>query len=150
MNLPDLTPLTKDDEEYILVKVSKGKKKCWVTYLNGKDPETDREFSIETTVIGLLDPELDPEHTDVVPPDHQAPFVHRNREQLNEMIDKRRLELMEKQSQRSRDDSYTRFRNLAASEPGEERPPRELNKSCKTQSPASPDTSLSPLKPRTQ
>ncbi len=44
----------------------------------------------------------------------------------------------------------TQFRNLAASEPGEERPPRELNKSCKTQSPASPDTSPSPLKPRTQ
>ena len=46
MNPPDLTPLTKDDEEYILVKVSKAKKKCWVTYLNGNDPETDREFSI--------------------------------------------------------------------------------------------------------
>ncbi len=28
---PDLTPLTKGDEEYILIKVSKEKKRCWVT-----------------------------------------------------------------------------------------------------------------------
>ncbi len=56
MSLPDLTPLTQGDEEYILIKVSKEKKRCWVTYLNGQDPDADREFSINTTVIGLLDP----------------------------------------------------------------------------------------------
>jgi hypothetical protein len=47
---PDLTPLTNGDEEYILVRVSKEKKRCWVTYLNGRDPDTDREFTIDTTV----------------------------------------------------------------------------------------------------
>ena len=50
MSPPDLTPLTQGDEEYILIKVSKEKKTCWVTYLNGRDPDTDREFTIDTTV----------------------------------------------------------------------------------------------------
>ena len=31
MTPPDLTPLTKGDEQYILIKVSKEKKRCWVT-----------------------------------------------------------------------------------------------------------------------
>jgi hypothetical protein len=54
---PDLTPLMNGDEEYILVKVSKVKRRCWVTYLNGGNPETEREFYIGTTVAGLLAPE---------------------------------------------------------------------------------------------
>ena len=39
MNPPDLTALTAGDEEYLLIKVSKERKKCWVTYLNGDDPD---------------------------------------------------------------------------------------------------------------
>ena len=37
MNPPDLSALTNGDEEYLLVKVSKKQKKCWVTYLDGDD-----------------------------------------------------------------------------------------------------------------
>ena len=144
MNPPDLTPLTKGDEEYILVKVSREKKKCWVTYLNGQDPETEREFFIGTTVAGLMTPTRP---------------VNRPREpslgevQLGEMIERRMIERQrlkdDKMRAGTRGSTHTRFRNLAASEPGEEKPvPRELKKSCKTQSPESLDTS--PLQPRTQ
>jgi hypothetical protein len=56
MNPPDLTALTTGDEEYILVKVSRKKRACWVTYLNGEDPDIEREFYIGTTVSGLMDP----------------------------------------------------------------------------------------------
>ncbi len=89
-------------------------------------------------------------NTEVVPPQLPVPFVRMNRERLGEMIEQRRREMIEKESKSTLEGTHTRFRNLAASEPGEERPPRELNKNCKTQSPASPDTSPSPLKPRTQ
>ena len=77
MSPPDLTPLTQGDEEYILVKVSKEKKTCWVTYLNGQDPDTDRVFSIDTTVEGLLIQE----HSDVDPPQPTVPFVQVDRVQ---------------------------------------------------------------------
>ncbi len=56
MNPPDLSALTNGDEEYLLVKVSKNKRRCWVTYLDGEDPDVEREFYIGTTVSGLLRP----------------------------------------------------------------------------------------------
>ncbi len=149
MSPPDLAPLTKGDEQCILVKVSREKKRCWVTYLNGEDPETEREFYIGTTVNGLLAPD----HAEVVPPQPPVPFVHMTRVQLGEMIERRIEErkrvMNEEQRESTRNGTHTRFRNLAASEPGEEiAVPRELKQSCKTQSPESPDTS--PLQPRTR
>jgi hypothetical protein len=56
MNPPDLTALTTGDEEYILVKVSRKKRACWVTNLNGGDPDNEHEFHIGTTMSGLMDP----------------------------------------------------------------------------------------------
>jgi hypothetical protein len=138
--------LTNGDEEYILVRVSKEKEKCWVTYLNGQDPDTDREFAINTTVKALLDQE----HSDVDLPLPSVPFIQMDRVELGEMIEKRRGEMIQKQSMSSRDGSHTRFRSREESEPGEERPPRKLRESCKTQSPASPEKNPSPLEPRTQ
>ena len=130
---PDLTPLTNGDEEYILVRVSKEKKRCWVTYLNGRDPDTDREFTIDTTVQALLDQE----HSDIDLPMPTVPFVKMDRVELKEMIEKRREELIQQRAMSSRDGSHARFRNRSESEPGEKRPPRKLRESCKTQSPSS-------------
>jgi hypothetical protein len=145
MSPPDLSPLTNGDEEYILVKVSKKKRRCWVTYLNGEDPETEREFHIGTTVSGLLAPK----HAEVVPPQHPRLARVQLGEMIERRIEERKRELTEKQRESTRNGAHTRFRNLATSEPGEEIPvPRELKKSCKTQSPESPDPS--PLTPRTQ
>jgi hypothetical protein len=146
MSPPDLTPLTNGDEEYILVRVSKEKGKCWVTYLNGQDPDTDREFAINTTVKALLDQE----HSDIDLPMPTPPFVKMDRGQLKEMIDKRKCEMIVTKTLSSQDGSHARFRNRSESEPGEERPPRKLRESCKTQSPASPEKNPSPLEPRTQ
>jgi hypothetical protein len=146
MSPPDLTPLTNGDEEYILVRVSKEKKKCWVTYLNGQDPDTDREFAINTTVKALLDQE----HSDIDLPMPTVPFVKMDRVELKEMIEKRREELIQQRAMSSRDGSHERFRNRLESEPGEKRPPRKLRESCKTQSPSSPERNPSPLEPRTQ
>jgi hypothetical protein len=56
MNPPDLSALMNGDEEYLLVKVSKKKRRCWVTYLDGEDPDVEREFYIGTTVSGLMRP----------------------------------------------------------------------------------------------
>ncbi len=134
MNPPDLAPLTKGDEEYILVKVSKEKRRCWVTYLHGEDPETEREFYIGTTVAELLAPEHadSRQHPKAIPP--RGPRL--GEVQLGEMIERRMIE-----RERARDDkkragtrggTHTRFRNLAASEQGEEIPPRELKESGKT------------------
>jgi hypothetical protein len=44
MNPLDLKALTTGDEEYLLIKVSKERMKCWVTYLNGDDPDGEHEF----------------------------------------------------------------------------------------------------------
>ncbi len=90
MSPPDLTPLTNGDEEYIFVRVSKEKGKCWVTYLIGQAPDTDREFAINTTVKALLDQE----HSDIDLPMPTPPFVKMDRGQLKEMIDKRRCEMI--------------------------------------------------------
>jgi hypothetical protein len=57
MNPPDLTALKNDDEEFILVKVSKKKGKCWATYLDDDQQsheEIEREFPIGSTVSALL------------------------------------------------------------------------------------------------
>jgi hypothetical protein len=61
--------------------VSRKKRRCWVTYLNGENPETEREFYIGTTVSGLLDRD----HAEVVPP--QQPRLARV--QMGEMIEQR-------------------------------------------------------------
>jgi hypothetical protein len=52
---PDLTALTTGDEEYMLVRVSKQKRKCWVTYLNGEDPDTEHEFYYGMSVSYLAE-----------------------------------------------------------------------------------------------
>ena len=46
------------DEEYLLVKVSKKQKKCWVTYLDGDDPEGEHEFYWGTSVSYLVEREM--------------------------------------------------------------------------------------------
>jgi hypothetical protein len=127
------------------VRVSKEKRRCWVTYLNGQDPETEREFFIVTTVAGLMAP---------IRPVNRPREPRLGEVQLGEMIERRMIERQrlkyDKKRAGTRGSTHTRFQNLAAPEQGEERPSRELSKSCKTQSPASPDSSQSPLKPRTQ
>jgi hypothetical protein len=55
MNPPDLTALTTGDEEYLLIKVSKKQKKCWVTYLNGGDPDSEHEFYYGMSVSYLIE-----------------------------------------------------------------------------------------------
>ncbi len=99
MSPPDLSPLMNGDEQYILVKVSKKKSRCWVTYLSDEDPETEREFHIGMTVNGLLAPE----HAEVVPPQHPAPFVRLARVQLGEMVERRTEERKREMNEKQRD-----------------------------------------------
>jgi hypothetical protein len=131
MNPPDLSPLTKEDEEYILVKVSKKKRRCWVTYLNGENPETEREFHIETTVSGLLAPE----HVEVVPPQHPRLARVQLGEMIERRIEERKRAMDDKQRESTRGNTHTRFRShqdSVLSEPeGEKLVPRALKKSCK-------------------
>ncbi len=54
MHPPDLKGLTQGDEEYILIKVSKEKKKMWVTYLNDDDPDGEHEFDWGQSVSFLV------------------------------------------------------------------------------------------------
>ncbi len=111
-----------------------------------RNPETEREFYIGTTVAGLLAPEHadSRQHPKAVPP--RGPRL--GEVQLGEMIERRIIErkraMNDKKRAGTREGAHTRFRNLAASEQVKEVPPRELKKGCKTQSPESPDTS--PLK----
>ena len=55
MNPPDLRGLTSGDEEYLLIKVSKERKKMWVTYLNGDDPDGEHEFYWGLSVSFLVE-----------------------------------------------------------------------------------------------
>ena len=55
MNPPDLRGLTNGDEEYLLIKVSKERKKMWVTYLNGDDPDGEHEFYWGLSVSYLVE-----------------------------------------------------------------------------------------------
>ena len=39
----------------MLIRVSKEKRKCWVTYLNGEDPDTEHEFYYGMSVSYLAE-----------------------------------------------------------------------------------------------
>jgi hypothetical protein len=55
MNPPDLKALTTGDDKYLLIKVSKERKKMWVTYLNGDDPDGEHEFYWGLSVSFLVE-----------------------------------------------------------------------------------------------
>jgi hypothetical protein len=62
MNPPDLKALTTGDEEYLLIKVSKERKKMWVTYLNGDDPDGEHEFYWGQSVSFLVERDRTTDH----------------------------------------------------------------------------------------
>ena len=146
MNPPDLSALTKGDEEYLLVKVSRNKRRCWVTYLDGEDPDVEREFYIGTTVSGLMRPNPmaprqatrdfgSPRASSPEPP--QPPRLARV--QLGEMVERRieegTREMMEKRRestrvQCTREGTHTRFRMQAPESGGEGSVPRESPPLC--------------------
>ena len=137
MNPHDLSTLTNADEEYLLVKVSKKKRRCWVTYLDGEDPDVEREFYIGTTVSGLMRPNPmaprqfvgSPRKEEDDPP--QPPRLARV--QLGEMVERRIEEgtgaRMEQARESTREGTHTRFR-MQASESGGENVPRESPPLC--------------------
>jgi hypothetical protein len=70
-------------------------------------------------------------------------------EMVERRIEERKRVIKVEQKDSTQEGTHTRFRNLAASEPeGEKLVPRELKKSCKTQSPVSPNVST--VQPGTQ
>jgi hypothetical protein len=126
MNQPDLSALTNGDVEYILVKVSRKKRRCWGTYLNGEDPDIESEIYIGTTVSGLLDPR--PAEVNHPQPPRLA------RVQLGEMVERRIEESararVEKQSESTREGTHTRFRMQTSEPEGGRRVLRETPPQC--------------------
>jgi hypothetical protein len=92
-----------------------------VTYLNGEDPDIEREFYIGTTVSGLMDP------SHAVANRPQPPRLARV--QLGEMVERRIEEgvrvRVEKQRESTREGTHTRFRMQASEPEGERSVPRE-------------------------
>jgi hypothetical protein len=128
MNPPDLTALTTGDEEYLLVRVSKEQKKCWVTYLNGEDPDSEQEFYWGMSVSYLVErdratsagprPRSPPaaESMDLPNPTRLAQV------QKGEM---RGYERSVKLKQGTRESTHTRFRRQASESGGERCVPRD-------------------------
>ena len=128
VNPPDLTALTTGDEEYLLVRVSKEQKKCWVTYLNGDDPDSEQEFYWGLSVSYLVErdrktsagprPRSPPAagSTDLPNPPRLA------QAQRGEM---RGYERSVKLKESTRESTHTRFQRPASESGGEKCVPRD-------------------------
>ncbi len=135
MNPPDLTALTTGDEEYLLVKVSKKQKKCWVTYLNGGDPDSEHEFYYGTSVSYLIerDRAASADHQPRSPSAAGSPDLPQPprlaRVQMGEMVERRVEERerarAEKLRESTREGTHTRFPRQASESGGERSVPRE-------------------------
>ena len=89
-NPPDLSAMANGDEEYLLVKVSKKQKKCWVTYLDGDDPEGEHEFYWGTSVSYLVERKRSPSPSSPRQASPEPPRPPRlARVQLGEMVERR-------------------------------------------------------------
>ena len=121
MNPPDLTALTTGDEEYLLIKVSRERKKCWVTYLNGDDPDGEHEFYWGMSVSYFVerDRETSAGHGSRSPSAAGSPDLPNPSRlaqvQKGEMRGYERAEQLRKST---REGTHTRFQRLA-SESGE-------------------------------
>jgi hypothetical protein len=110
MNPPDLRELTEGDEEYLLIKVSKERKKMWVTYLNGDDPDGEHEHYWGLSVNFLVG-------------EGRAPDPPRlSQDQRGEL---RGYEKAKELKKSSRDGTHTRFQRQASESGGERCVPRD-------------------------
>ncbi len=208
MNPPDLTVLTAGDEEYLLIKVSKERKKCWVTYLNGDDPDGEHEFYWGQSVSFLVERDRTTDRPRSPRPQERPDLPNLSRLVQDQKGEMRGYERSEQLRKSTREGTHTRFQSQAlesggercvsrdatprredvislarrlplqredltgltrhfnpfggspsgddlvksaASEPVSRKTARQgLKESCKTMSPSSPDTTPSPLFPRTQ
>jgi hypothetical protein len=123
---PDLSALTTGDEEYMLIRVSKQKRKCWVTYLNGGDPDTEHEFYYGMAISYLIErdrtADLQPRSPSAAGSPNLPQPPRLARVQMGEMVERRVEERerarAEKLRESTREGTHTRFQRQASESGG--------------------------------
>ena len=122
MNPPDLSALTTGDEEYLLIRVSKERKKMWVSYLNGDDPDEEHEFYWGQSVSYLVERDRTTERHTSPRSERSSGLPNPSRpNQKGEVMGHERAEQLKKST---RGGTHTRSRRQASESGGESCVPR--------------------------
>jgi hypothetical protein len=125
MNPPDLKALTTGDEEYLLIKVSKERKKCWVTYLNGDDPDGEHEFYWGQSVSFLVERDRTTDRPRSPRPQRSPDLPNPSRLAQDQRGEMRGYERAKQLRKSTREGTHTRFQRHASESGGERCVPRD-------------------------